>query len=123
MRDDRLAPMSPIHATFTMKVCLALLVLAAFAGVVLLTTRKRHQAARIVVGVALTVISAVWLRIDKPIEGAVLKSLSKRHGLTVADLVVFPCLAVAAGLLWAAYRDREARPSLSPRLTGETREI
>ena len=114
--------MSPIHATFTMKLCLALLVLAAFAGVVLLTTRKRLQVARIAVGAAVTVISAVWLRIDKPIEGTVLKSLSKRHGVTVADLVVFPCLAVAAGLLWAAFRDRAASLGRSPRLTGETRE-
>ncbi|MDQ1724639.1 MAG: hypothetical protein QOG52_1667 [Frankiaceae bacterium] len=113
--------MSHLHATFTMKVCLLLLVLAVCAGVALLATARRHQTARVVVAMAIIAGSGSWLRISKPIEGIVLKSFSKTHGVTVADLIVIPCLAVAAGLLWVARRD-SSRLQAAPRMAGETRE-
>ena len=113
--------MSHIHATFTMKVCLLLLLVAVTVGVGLLATERRYQPARVTAAIAIIVVSATWLRISKPIEGTVLKTLLRTHGVTVADLVVFPCLAVAAGLLWVARRDR-SRTVADPRLTGKTRE-
>ncbi|MCU1677218.1 MAG: hypothetical protein JWM93_1976 [Frankiales bacterium] len=96
----------PPHATFEMKVCLAVLVLAVFAGVGLLASTRRAQAARAATAAAIVVASATWLRISRPIEGTVIKTIAENHGVTVADLIVIPCLAVAAGLLWVVRRDR-----------------
>ncbi|MCU1602731.1 MAG: hypothetical protein JWO22_3440 [Frankiales bacterium] len=40
-------------------------------------------------------VAVLWLRTDKPIEGATLLTLATRHGLTVADLLVAVPLLMA----------------------------
>jgi hypothetical protein len=48
----------------------------------------------------LTGVAAVWLRSDKPVEGATLVLLGPGHGLTKADcLVALPAVLVVL-LLW-----------------------
>ncbi|MGC0365763.1 hypothetical protein ABH922_003747 [Rhodococcus sp. 27YEA15] len=47
--------------------------------------------------VAATVFSAVaWLFFNGPLEGNVLISINREHGLTVSDLLSFVAIAVAA---------------------------
>lgn len=48
--------------------------------------------------VALAVVSVLWLLVNGPLEGPVLWTISRTHGLTLGDL------AGLAGLLIAAWR-------------------
>ncbi|MCU1622022.1 MAG: hypothetical protein JWL79_867 [Frankiales bacterium] len=50
-------------------------------------------------------VAALWLRVDKPMEGPILLVLGPRHGVTVADLLVVVPVAVA-GWLVAGQRSR-----------------
>jgi hypothetical protein len=50
-------------------------------------------------------VVALWLRVDKPMEGPILLVLGPRHGVTVADLLVVVPVAVA-GWLVAGQRSR-----------------
>ena len=40
---------------------------------------------------ALAGSAVVWLLANKPVEGAVLLTVSRDHGLTLADLATLPC--------------------------------
>lgn len=93
-------------ATREMKVVLVLLVVTVCSGVALLALRRTRVVACGLNAGLLLAVSFAWLRVSQPIEGLTLKRLSFNHGVTVADLVVIPCMAVAAGLLWVAWRDR-----------------
>lgn len=44
------------------------------------------------------VVAVIWVLVN-PVEGATLVVVTPDHGLTVADLLSFAALAVAAGLL------------------------
>jgi hypothetical protein len=98
----------PSPATFEIKLWLLILLLSSFAGVAVLAARRRQPRARMCMAVELIVISGIWLRVSRPVEGTVLKTLSQNHGITVADMIALPCLALAAGLLWVARREHRA---------------
>jgi hypothetical protein len=95
---------------------------------------RRGRRGLVPVAAVLVVLSAIWGRVNKPIEGTVLETVSQRHGLTLADMIVLPCLAIAAGLLWVARREHRAARSAghlaeqrtpsepAPRLGADTRE-
>lgn len=57
----------------------------------------------------LAVVSVVWFFVNKPMEGAVLVTLSADHGVTAADL------AGVAGLGLAGWRYQVWRRSRAPR--------
>ena len=65
---------------------------------------------------ALAVLAPVWILANGPVEGVVLWTLDTEHGLTTADLLTIPMLALAAWRLgrstevqrWAAARSRPA---------------
>lgn len=72
------------------------LVLAAL----VLTAGVAHRIGRLgAVGLAL--VSVVWLLLDSSMEGAVLWSVTSRHGLTGGDLAGLAGLALAAWLWFA----------------------
>ena len=50
--------------------------------------------------VALVLASALWLRVNGPVEGEVLLEVSQHHGLTSADLAGLAGLVMAV-VLWA----------------------
>jgi hypothetical protein len=51
------------------------------------------------VGAALLVVLAVvWSRVPGAYEGPTVVSVTDTHGMTVADLVVVPCVGIAAAL-------------------------
>ena len=45
-----------------------------------------------------------WLLTNEPFEGAVLLTVFKGNGLTVADLLVLPALLLLAQLSWRSVR-------------------
>lgn len=57
--------------------------------------------------VAVILLSAAWLLVDKPLEGPVLAVISHGHGITLSDLLAPAGVAFAAVLL---YRRGRARP-------------
>lgn len=59
--------------------------------------------------VALAVVSALWLLVNKSMEGRVLLVLTARHGVTAADLAALCGFAVAAWRGYATLRSRAAR--------------
>ncbi len=115
----------PSPATFEIKVWLLLLLLSSFAAVIVLVAQRRQLRHLVWMAAELVVVSGIWLRVSRPVEGTVLEVLAQNHGITVADMIALPCLALAAGLLWVARRERRAAavPDASPRLgAAETRE-
>lgn len=66
--------------------------------------------------IALAVCTAVWLRANSQLEGAVLVSFTREHGLTLADLLV-PALGSAVLLfrLTTHPKPDEPRPAGSAR--------
>lgn len=70
---------------------------------------------------ALAVLSIVWILANGPMEGHVLWTLDSEHGLTSADLITIPMLALAGWRLWRsaevqrwlAGRGQEARTALT----------
>lgn len=57
---------------------------------------RRQRAAAVLLGL----LSFVWLTVDRLYEGAVLLTVSSRHGLVASDLVGLVGLCVAAWQLW-----------------------
>lgn len=57
-----------------------------------------------VVALGLVVVAVIWVLVDGPVEGATLVVVTPDHGLTVADLLSFAALAVAAVLLVSGRR-------------------
>src|SRR5947209_1537879 len=84
---------------------LALLVVAVLGAVVQLAARRRQRILAVATSASVLALSAGWLRVDHRIEGTILATLSRGHGVTVADMVVVPAVAVAAALLWTVVRD------------------
>ena len=78
----------------------AVLVLLALAGTVLLCRRDSP-----VGPVVLIVLCAVWLLVNKPLEGPVLLVLSHGHGITVSDLLAPAGVAFAAVRLYRRGQD------------------
>lgn len=108
----RLVLEATTHTSTTIRVSFAALILVVFAGVALLALgRRRRPVANVVVGLGILAASVVWLRASQSIEGPTLKQLSYNHGVTVGDLVVIPCVAVAVGLWVAALVEIRSRHS------------
>ncbi len=60
------------------------------------TSRVRH----LLLAVLLVLAGLVWLRINGQVEGRVLLALTRKHGITVADLLSVAAFAGAAVLAW-----------------------
>ena len=73
----------------------AVLVLLAFAGAVLLCRRDTP-----LWPVAVILLAVVWLPVNKPLEGPVLVVISRGHGITLSDLLAPAGVAFAAVLLY-----------------------
>ena len=65
---------------------------------------------RYVVGGVLLVVAVVWSRVNGPVEGRTLISLTYNHGFTVADIVSVVLVLVAAWVFWTGWRGR-GRPT------------
>jgi hypothetical protein len=52
---------------------------------------------RRIVALLLAAAAVGWVLVDRPIEGAVIWTVARGHGLTVADLAAAPALCAA---LW-----------------------
>ncbi|MEJ2862459.1 hypothetical protein [Actinomycetospora flava] len=65
---------------------------------------------RLLLAALLVVAAVIWVRINKPVEGEVLLELTRRHGVTTADLLSVVMLAMAAVIAWPSRR----RPVPSP---------
>jgi hypothetical protein len=50
--------------------------------------------------VPLGLVSALWLLVNRPVEGRTLVEVSSQHGLTVADLAGVTGLGLAGMVLW-----------------------
>ncbi|GAA4864284.1 hypothetical protein GCM10023203_10160 [Actinomycetospora straminea] len=72
------------------------------------STRRLLLAGLLVVG------AVIWVRINKPVEGEVLLELSRRHGVTTADLLSLVMLAMAVVIAWPSWRAPESRPERRP---------
>ncbi|WP_328305262.1 hypothetical protein [Actinomycetospora sp. NBC_00405] len=70
------------------------------------------SARRLMLAALLVVAAAIWVLINKPVEGEVLLELSRRHGVTTADLLSVVMLAMAVVIAWPSRR-RE-RPAQAP---------
>ena len=57
----------------------------------------------------LAALSVVWPFVNGPLEGPVLWSFSRQHGLTLGDLLA-PAGIVAAAIIWARTRARVSEP-------------
>jgi hypothetical protein len=79
----------------------AVLVLLALACAVLLCRRTTWVWPAVVI-----VLSAVWLLVNKPLEGPVLVVVSRGHGITVSDLLAPAGMAFAAAVLYRHSRSR-----------------
>ena len=67
------------------------------------------SARRLLLAALLVVAAVIWVRINKPVEGEVLLELTRRHGVTTADLLSVVMLAMAVVIAWPS---RRARPEL-----------
>lgn len=79
------------------------------------------SARRLLLAGLLVVAAVIWVRINKPVEGEVLLELSRRHGVTTADLLSLVMLAMAIVIAWPSRRPRPVsaaapvrRPSSPP---------
>ena len=68
---------------------------------------------RYVVGGVLLVAAVVWSRVNGPVEGHTLISLTYNHGFTVADIVSVVLVLVAAWCFVTAWRRGRTRPAAS----------
>lgn len=64
------------------------------------------SARRLALAALLVVAAVIWTRINKPIEGEVLLELTRRHGVTTADLLSVVMLAMAVVIVWPSRRPR-----------------
>ena len=60
--------------------------------------------ARIGLAVVLVLTAALWVLVNKPVEGPTLIRLTSRHGVTVGDLPSAVAVVVAAVLVLTARR-------------------
>ena len=58
---------------------------------------------------ALAVLAPIWILANGPMEGHVLWTLDREHGLTSADLLTIPMLALAGRQLWRSAEVRRWR--------------
>jgi hypothetical protein len=88
---------------------LGLLLLLAVSGYAVLQARRGGLDPLMRAGLVVNLlgVAVLWLRTDKPVEGATLVVLAARHGITVADLLVALPLAVA---LWLSVSGPGSRP-------------
>ena len=63
---------------------------------------------------ALAVLAPIWILANGPMEGHVLWTLDREHGLTSADLLTIPMLALAGRQLWRSAEVRRWRAGASP---------
>jgi len=71
-----------------------------------------HRHAR---AISLVAGGLVWLLVNSPVEGPVLLVISRRHGITVADVASLAAFAAAGILVW-----RRRRPHRPPSPDGES---
>jgi hypothetical protein len=71
------------------------------------------SARRLLLAGLLVVAAVIWVRINKPVEGEVLLELSRRHGVTTADLLSVVMLAMALVIAWPSRRPRSV-PTTAP---------
>lgn len=69
---------------------------------------------RVLLAALLVVAAVIWVRINKPVEGEVLLELSRRHGVTVADLLSVVMLAMAIVIVWPSRRPQPVPSSAQP---------
>lgn len=60
---------------------------------------------RLLAAVVLVVGAAVWLRVNKPVEGPTLLELTQNHGITAADLLSVVMVLVALVVAWPVHDD------------------
>jgi hypothetical protein len=85
--------MPELRIVLTMIALLAAMVISGMIG-------RRNR-----LGIAvLALLSFVWLTVDKDFEGAVLVTVMRHNGLTLADLVGLAGFAVCAILWWRTRR-------------------
>jgi hypothetical protein len=84
---------------------LVICVLASALGAAVGTLRGSRRCA-----LALLVLAPVWLLANSPVEIAILWSLNQRHGLTLADLLAIPMVALALPVLWPLIRRSRLGP-------------
>ncbi|TDQ58267.1 hypothetical protein EV188_1046 [Actinomycetospora succinea] len=65
---------------------------------------------RLLLAGLLVVAAVIWTRINKPIEGEVLLELTRRHGVTTADLLSVVMVAMAAVIVWPSRRQDRPAP-------------
>jgi hypothetical protein len=65
---------------------------------------------RVLLAGLLVVAAVIWTRINKPIEGEVLLELTRRHGVTTADLLSVVMLAMAVVIVWPSRREKRPEP-------------
>ena len=73
------------------------------------------SARRLLLAGLLVVAAVIWVRINKPVEGEVLLELSRRHGVTTADLLSVVMLAMAVVIVWPSRRRERPAPVAAPR--------
>jgi hypothetical protein len=87
---------------------LALLTLALLLTAVALWSRRRPAAPWVLVTLGAAVV--MWWAFDKAVEGPTVLHVTRRHGVTLADLVPVVLIGVAA----VGRRDRIGRPAGGP---------
>lgn len=70
---------------------------------------------RLLLAGLLVIGAVIWVRINKPVEGEVLLELTRRHGVTTADLLALVMLAMAVVIAWPSWRRTEPRPAVDQR--------
>jgi hypothetical protein len=73
------------------------------------------SARRLMLATLLVVAAVIWVLINKPVEGEVLLELSRRHGVTTADLLSLVMLAMAVVIAWPSRRRERPAPFAAPR--------
>ncbi|MDD7942763.1 hypothetical protein PHK61_30550 [Actinomycetospora lutea] len=77
---------------------------------------------RLLLAALLVVAAIIWVGINKPVEGDVLLELTRRHGVTTADLLSLIMLAMAAVIAWPSRRRSRPAPD-APRVSSPPRNV
>jgi hypothetical protein len=85
----------------------AVLVLLALAGTMLLCRRDTWMWPAVLI-----LLCALWLVVNKPLEGPVLVVISRGHGITLSDLLAPAGMAFAAVLLYRRSHSRRETGNL-----------
>lgn len=73
-------------------------------GAALLAQRSVSRNAAVITAALLVVTSGIWSQVQKEYEGPTVVPFTGSRGLTIADLVLVPSLAIAVALVARARR-------------------